>query len=147
MSGCSIWIAWIPQQISSCSVEKCGRKWIKEVLLCADLVTPVKVKVTGKGIKWLKLTLHRSMAGMNKIWLKICVSYPSFKFLPHKMTGWQAGLTNMTDYMDPYVTHMDQKLKGKGPAFRFIKVIYFKFGINVVTSVLYKWILVSFCLA
>ena len=33
-----------------------------------------------------------------------------FKVWPHKQDGWVAGQTNTTDYIDPYVTHMDQNM-------------------------------------
>ena len=45
-----------------------------------------------------------SMAGMKKSWLKLYAECQKLKFLPRKMDCRR----NMTDYTDPYATHVDQ---------------------------------------
>ena len=83
VSGYSAWIASTPDQISSRSVEKCVRKWSREVSLCSNLVTSRQDPGQWKWYRMAKMVSH--------------------------MSSWTASQTNMTHYIDPYDTHMDKK--------------------------------------
>ena len=91
VSGCSTWTASTPYQISSWSVEKSARKRIQEVLLCADLVTFSQGQDQWKQCKIVEVK-------------------GAYKHGRHeKMLKCHARWPNKTNYIDPYVAHMDGK--------------------------------------
>ena len=65
-----------------------------------------KVMVSGSGIKQQKSKVLICMADMRKIGWKVCTLCPTLKVLLHD-TARQLDRMNMTDYIDPYNTHMD----------------------------------------
>ena len=51
------------------------------------------------------------MAGMKKIWRNNLHVTSNIKFLQHKMDGLPASQTNITHFIDPYGSHMDNKFE------------------------------------
>ena len=89
---------------------KYTRKWSKQVLLSANLVTPHQDQGHRKWYKMVKVNGALKHGRYERIWLKILRIMSKLKFLQHKTDSpTTAGQTNTTDNTDSYVTQIDQK--------------------------------------
>ena len=93
-SGCLPWITSTTYPISSWWADKCARRQSQWILPSADLVA------TG-GFK------HGRYSNLKK---KL-----SFCHERHMIDGWPTGWTNITDFIDPYVSSYGQKIHNSIP--------------------------------
>ena len=68
--GCSSWIASLPHQISSHSVEKCARRWNRKVLLYADHLTPSQGHGHRKRYTMVEVNCACEHGRYERFWLK-----------------------------------------------------------------------------
>ena len=77
-------------------------------------MTPAKVKVTGKQYEMVELEVSGSfiisITDMKKNVSANVHLLSSIKSLPSKLVGWPAARINTTDYIDPYLTSINQNL-------------------------------------
>ena len=67
-------------------------------------MTSDNVKVIESGTKWKKSMVPISMASINNLVEKFAYNVQRYSFCHARRAG---GRTNTTDYIGPYVTHMD----------------------------------------